>query len=270
MRITAAILARDERDDIEACVRSVAFCDEVLVLDSGSTDGTPALARAAGARVVETDWPGYVAQRNRAASLATHDWILSIDADERVDDALRRAVEALRARGEPAAAGYEVRVHTWCLGRWIDHGGWWPERHLRLFHRGRARWEGLHLHERLVADGAVERIDEGQLSHFAYRSISEHVLRMDRYTGLAARENRERGRGGGWGAMLLRPPWKFFRQYVLERGFLDGRAGFVLASLSAVYVFLKYAKTWELRRLEREAAVPPGPEQSGPGSAPRG
>jgi hypothetical protein len=159
-------------------------------------------------------------------------------------------------------------VHTHCLGRWIDHGGWWPERHLRLFHRARARWEGLHLHEHLVAEGPVERIEVGQLSHFAYRSISEHVQRMDRYTGLAARENRARGRGAGWVPMLLRPPWKFLRQYVLQRGFLDGRAGFVLAALSSVYVFLKYAKTWELRRIEREGAGGGGGGEGVPAGAP--
>ena len=140
MKISAVIIAKDEARHIVACVESVAFCDEVLVVDSGSTDATPEFARRAGARVVVTDWPGYVAQKNRAVSLAAHDWVLSLDADERVDAALKSAIEALRAGAEPDAAAYEVRRHTFYLGRWINHGGWYPEWRARLFDRRRACW----------------------------------------------------------------------------------------------------------------------------------
>jgi glycosyltransferase involved in cell wall biosynthesis len=246
MRISAVIIAKDEADGIEACVRSVAFCDEVLVVDSGSTDGTPGLARAAGARVVETDWPGYVAQKERAARLAANDWILSIDADERVDERLRAAIEALRARGEPSEAGFEVTRHTFYLGRWIDHGGWFPEWRVRLFDRRRGRWGGVDPHDHVELGGPRGRITEGEVPHFTYRSVADHLRQIDRFTTIAAREKFERGRTRTLLAMLFRPPARFLRMYVLRAGFLDGRAGFVLAVLAAYYVFLKYVKVWEL------------------------
>ncbi|MCC7139390.1 MAG: glycosyltransferase family 2 protein [Planctomycetes bacterium] len=245
MKITAAIIAKDEADHIAACVQSVAWCDEVVVLDSGSRDGTPALARAAGARVVETDWPGWVAQKNRAAAAATHDWVLSIDADERVDARLRAAIERVRAGGEPDVAAFEMTRHTFVLGRWIDHGGWYPEWRTRLFDRRRARWAGVDPHDRLEVDGPVRRLAEGELVHYTYRSISAHVAQIDRFTTVAAREKVARGRTRTLLAMLFRPPARFLRMYVLRLGFLDGRAGFVLAAMAAWYVFLKYAKVWE-------------------------
>ncbi len=245
MKISAVIIAKDEARHIVACVQSVAFCDEVLVVDSGSTDATPALARGAGARVVETDWPGYVAQKNRAASLAANDWVLSLDADERVDAPLAQAIEALRRGSEPSAAAFEVRRHTYYLGRWIDHGGWYPEWRARLFDRRRATWGGVDPHDRVEANGPVERIASGDLEHRTYGSIAEHVNQINRFTTIAAREKLARGRRSSLFAMLFHPVWCFFRMYVLRAGFLDGRAGFVIARLSAHYVFLKYAKVWE-------------------------
>jgi glycosyltransferase involved in cell wall biosynthesis len=256
VKVSACIIARDEARHIAACVESVRFLDEVVVLDSGSRDGTPDLARAAGARVVETDWPGFVAQKNRAAREAAHDWVLSLDADERVDEGLRAAIERLRAGGEPSEAAFEVRRHAFVLGRWIDHGGWWPEWRARLFDRRRARWGGVDPHDRLEADGKVGRIVEGEIRHYTYGSISEHLAQIDRFTTIAARERVARGRPGGLLSMLFRPPARFLKMYVLRAGFLDGRAGFVLAVLGAYYVFLKYAKTWEATRVRREEPAP--------------
>jgi glycosyltransferase involved in cell wall biosynthesis len=256
VKLSAVIIAKDEARHIVACVRSVAFCDEVLVVDSGSTDGTPDLARGAGARVVVTDWPGYVAQKNRAASLAAHDWVLSLDADERVDAPLGAAIEALRAGPEPAAAAIEVRRHTYYLGRWIDHGGWYPEWRARLFDRRRTRWGGVEPHDRVEVEGRVERLAVGNIEHYTYRSIAEHVAQIDRFTTIAAREKLAAGRRASLLRMLIHPPWCFFKMYVLRRGFLDGRAGFVIARLSAHYVFLKYAKVWEGAGYGR--GTPPG------------
>ena len=256
MKVTAAIIAKDEADGIAACVASASFCDEVLVLDSGSTDGTREAARAAGARVVETDWPGYVAQKQRAAAKAANDWVLSLDADERVDDRLRSAIERIRAAGEPPEAGFEVTRHVFYLGRWIDHGGWFPEWRVRLFDRRRARWEGIDPHDHVALRGPRGRIAEGELQHFTYRSISEHLAQIDRFTTIAAREKVARGKRGSLLAMLFRPPARFLKMYFLRLGFLDGRAGFVLASLAAYYVFLKYAKVWELSGYGRGSPPP--------------
>lgn len=254
MKITAAIIAKDEARHIEACIRSVAFCDEVLVLDSGSSDGTPALARAAGARVVETDWPGFVAQKQRAADAATHDWVLSLDADERVDDRLRAAVERLRAGPEPTEAGFEVTRHAFYLGRWIDHGGWYPEWRVRLFHRGRARWGGVDPHDHVEPSGPVGRLADGEVEHYVYGSVADHVAQIQKFTTIAAREKVARGRTSSLVGMLLRPPARFLKMYVLRGGFLDGRAGFVLAWMAAYYVFLKYVKVWELGGYGRRPA----------------
>jgi glycosyltransferase involved in cell wall biosynthesis len=252
VKITAAIIAKDEARDIEACVKSVAFCDEVLVLDSGSTDGTQDLARRAGARVVETDWPGFVAQKNRAVSMATHDWVLSLDADERLDDRLRAAVGRLRDAGDPAdargvpIAAFEMTRHAFHLGRWINHGGWFPEWRTRLFDRRRARWGGIDPHDHVDVDGPVARLADGEIEHYAYGSLSEHVEQVNRFTSIVAREKVARGRLASLSGMVLRPPARFLKMYVLRLGFLDGRAGFVLAAMAAYYVFLKYAKVWEL------------------------
>jgi glycosyltransferase involved in cell wall biosynthesis len=248
MRVSACIIAKDEAKRIAECVKSVAFCDEVVVLDSGSTDGTQDLARAAGARVIDTDWPGFVAQKNRAAAAAAHDWVLSIDADERVDDRLRAAIERLRAGPEPDVAAYEMTRHVFTLGRWIDHGGWFPEWRVRLFDRRRATWGGTDPHDRIETSGRVARLSEGEIEHYTYDSISDHLAQIDRFTTIAAREKLAKGDRASLASMLFRPPWRSFRMYVLRLGFLDGRAGFVLAVLAGYYVFLKYAKVWESTR----------------------
>lgn len=255
--LSAVIIAKDEADRIEPCLRSVAFCDEIVVLDSGSSDDTVAICRAHGATVIETDWPGYVAQKNRALEHATHDWVLSLDADERVDDALRTAIEALRtgALQQPGTPRcYAVTRKTFHLGRWIRHGGWYPEWRARLFDKGHVRWAGVDPHDRIETDGPVVRIREGNLEHFSYRSLDDHLRQMNRFTRIAADEMYARGRRATLASVLLRPAWHFFHMYILRLGFLDGRAGFTLAKLDAWYVFLKYTKLWERVRHGGEGA----------------
>lgn len=254
-RISACIVAMDEADRIGPCLESLSFCDEIVVLDSGSSDGTPDLCRAAGARVIETDWPGWVAQKNRAVAAAEHDWILSLDADERVDADLRARIEALRAEAldeEGAPRAYEMTRKVHYLGRWIRHGGWYPEWRVRLFDRRRARWGGVDPHDRVECDAPPARIREGNLEHFTYRSMEDHFRQMIRFSGVTANEMYERGRRHSFWAMVLRPPYRFFHMYVLRLGFLDGRAGFVLARLGAYFVFMKYARLWDRVRSERE------------------
>ena len=259
MRISACIIAKDEADRIAACLESVRFLDEVVVLDSGSCDGTQDICRRLGARVIETDWPGWVAQKNRAAAAATHDWVLSLDADERVDAGLKADLERLRsAPGEGPAdtAGFQVcrRVHA--LGRWIRHGGWYPEWRVRLFDRRKGRWGGMDPHDRFETQGRVERLRSGHLEHHTWRSLEDWVARLNRYSSTAAAGMFAAGRRAGFAAVVLRPAFRFLRMYVLRLGFLDGWAGFQLARLEAFGVFLKYAKLRELAA--RAPTAPPG------------
>jgi glycosyltransferase involved in cell wall biosynthesis len=251
MRISACVIAKDEADRIGPCLDSLAFCDEVLVLDSGSRDGTPDLCRGRGARVVETDWPGWVAQKNRAASLASHDWVLSLDADERLDEDLRRRLEEVRSGREPGADGpvaYEMRRRLFYMGRWLKHGGLYPEWRARLFDRRRARWGGGDPHDRIETDGPVERIRDGHIDHHSYRSLSDHLAKLDRFSTAAAEEMARRGKRCSLFSLLWRPRLHFLKSYLLRLGFLDGRPGLVFAQLSSAYTLAKYAKLWEMTR----------------------
>jgi glycosyltransferase involved in cell wall biosynthesis len=245
--LAVCVVTRDEEDRIGDCLASVAFADEILVVDSGSTDRTVGIARERGARVIVRDWPGYAAQKNFAQGQVAAAWVLSVDADERVTPELARQIRALIAAAPDGVAGASVPRRTWYLGRWIRHGGWYPDRKVRLARRGRGRWEGEHIHERLAVDGAVRALD-GDLLHFTYRGISDHLLTIDRFTTEAARAMAARGARGAAVGMLVQPPLKFLKMYLLKAGFLDGLPGFVVAVLGSYYVFLKYAKLRELRR----------------------
>ncbi len=253
--VSVTIITRDEAVNIEACVASVAWAAEVLVVDSGSADDTAARARAAGARVLVRDWPGYAAQKNFAAAEAAHDWILSIDADERVTPQLAAEIQARLAGGGPAC-GYRIPRVTWHLGRWIRTTDWYPDYQLRLYDRQRARWRPRRVHESVQADGPVERLSS-DLQHFAYRDVGHHHQTMDRYTTLAATELFEQGRRAGVWHLTLHPWAAFVRNYVLRRGVLDGVPGFVISCMNAYYVFLKFAKLWA--RQHAAAARPDGP-----------
>jgi len=250
--LAACIIAFNEEDRIGGCLDSVAWADEIIVVDSGSTDRTAAIAREKGARVIVRDWPGYVAQKNFALGQAAADWALSVDADERVTAELAAAIRGLLAAPGEGVAGASVPRRTWYLDRWIRHGGWYPDRRVRLVRRGRGRWEGGHVHECLVAEGAVRAL-EGDLLHLTYRGLADQLRTIDRYTTEAARGLAERGARGALGGMIVNPPLKFLKMYLLKAGFLDGLPGFISAVMGGYYVFLKYAKLWELRRRERDA-----------------
>lgn len=233
--LSVVIVARDEADRIGDAIRSVAFADEVLVLDSGSTDGTVAIAEGLGARVLRTDWPGFVAQKNRGLAEARGDWVLSLDADERVSPALAAELPVALAG---SSAGWTVpRLNLW-LGHPLRHGHWYPDRRLRLVRRDRARWVGADPHDRLEVDGPVGVL-RGDVVHLPYRSLGDHLARIDRYTKIDARD-------GGWADVLVRPAWHFWSGYVFRAGFLDGLPGLYVALLGALYVALK----WGRRRVE--------------------
>jgi glycosyltransferase involved in cell wall biosynthesis len=244
-KLSVTVITKNEASDIEAALQSVAWADEIVVVDSGSADDTVALARRHTDRVVLRDWPGYPAQKNHAASIASHDWILSLDADERVTPELAREIQALMA-ANPADAGYRIPRVTWHLGRWIRTTDWYPDHQLRLYDRRIARWTGRHVHESVAADGRVGVL-RGELQHFAYRDISDHLETIDRYTTFAARQMQEDGRRAGWLELAGHPPLAFLRNYLAHGGIRDGIPGLIISGLNAYYVFLKFAKLWELQ-----------------------
>ena len=249
--LSCCIIAMDEEDRIEACLASVAFCDEILVVDSHSTDRTRELAQARGARVIERDWPGHVAQKEFAVRAATHEWVLCVDADERISPGLRSEIEALRARGFPGHAGWRFPRLVNYLGTWVRHGTWYPDLQLRLFDRRRGRWGGHDPHDRVeLAPGASAGRLAGDLEHHPYRSFADHLHTIDQYTTIMARGMFARGRRTNLADLCLRPWVRFARFYFLERGFLLGWKGLVLASLAAHYVRLKYMKLLLLSRGE--------------------
>jgi len=247
--VSVCVITKDEEGNLPGCLASVKWADEVVVVDSRSADRTREIAAAAGARVIERDFPGHIEQKNFAVGEARHDWVLCLDADERLSPELAASVQAaLEGEGGPGGpAGYECARLTFHCGHPIRHGGWYPDRKLRLFDRRRGKWGGRNPHDRVEVEGAVARL-AGDLLHFSYRSLSDHLRQIDFFTTIAAREKRARGERSSLLRMALRPTWKFFRMYLFKAGFLDGVQGFVVAALGCHYVFLKYAKLRELER----------------------
>jgi len=242
--VSATIITFNEAANIQAALESVSWADEIIVVDSESTDDTAAIARRYTDHVIVRPWPGYIDQKNFAADQARHDWIFSLDADERVTPALAGEMTALMAGGA-TAAGYRVPRVTFHLGRWLRSTDWYPDYQLRLYDRRRGRWSGRYVHESVKADGAVQDL-RGELQHFAYRDLAHHIQTMDRYTALAARQMFEEGRRAGLFDLMVHPPAAFFRNYILRGGFKDGVPGLIVSAMNARYVGLKFAKLWEL------------------------
>jgi glycosyltransferase involved in cell wall biosynthesis len=243
MKISAAIVALNEERNIERAIRSLVSCaDEIVVVDSGSSDRTREIAISLGARVVEEPWRGYAAQKNFAASCAANDWILSIDADEELTPALAAEIAALKHQA-PAFDAWTMPRLARYLGRWIRHSGWYPDRKVRLYRRDRAQWQGEYVHEsvRVSGAGTVGRL-KNDLLHFTCDSLAQHVDTLDRYTSLAAKALVASKKPVPFRHLVLDPPWTFLRSYVIQRGFLDGTQGFVIAGMAGFYTFMKYAK----------------------------
>jgi glycosyltransferase involved in cell wall biosynthesis len=240
MKITATIITLNEERNIVRTIESLRCCDEILIVDSGSTDRTTELATNLGARIVEANWRGYSGQKNWAAEQACNDWILSLDADEALSEALEAEIWNLKKSG-PRYDGYTMPRLARYLGRWILHSGWYPDRKIRLYDRRKAKWVGDFVHEIVHVDGRVGHL-ESNILHFTCESLAEHVKTMDRYTTLAAQELAGRRIAVPLTRLIWAPPWTFVRTYLVQLGFLDGLEGLVIAYMAAFYTFLKYAK----------------------------
>ena len=244
-RVSCTIICFDEEETIRDALESVAWCDEIVVVDSFSRDRTVAICREYTDRIYQRPWPGFVEQKAFALEQARHPWVLNLDADERVSAELREEIETVLR--QPRADGYYVPRLVRYLGRWWWRGGWYPDYRLRLFRRARAVWGGVDPHEKVIVHGRTARL-RGPLLHFTYRDIHDHVATINGFTGVAARELLLRGRDTRVSDLLGRPLWRFVRFYLLRRGFLEGRAGLFVAQSAAFYVFLRWAKLWEARR----------------------
>jgi glycosyltransferase involved in cell wall biosynthesis len=247
--LSVTIITLDEAAHVAAAIASASWADEVIVVDCGSTDGTVALARAAGARVETRAWTGWVDQKNFAASLAANDWIFSLDADERITPELALEIRTLLA-AEPTHHGYRIPRVTFHLNRWIRTTDFYPDFQTRLYDRRAARWRGQYVHESVAVDGPPGQLTQ-EMQHYSYADLSDHLDRINRYSTLAARQMHDAGRRARAADLLLHPPAAFARNYILRRGFMDGGAGLVLSAVNAYSVFLKFAKLWELERGKR-------------------
>ena len=245
--ITATVITKDEAGAIADALTSLSWCDEIIVVDAESTDETVAIARRFTDRVYVRPWNGYVDQKNHAASLASHDWIFSLDADERVTPELSSEIRGLLTAG-PREAGYRIPRVSFYLGRWMRTTDMYPDYQLRLYDRRRGRWDGVHVHESVKVEGGPVGYLKSELQHYPYRDLSEHLIRMDRYTTLAARQMFEKGKRATRVELLFHPPAAFLRNYLLKGGFRDGKAGLIVSLVNSYYVMLKFAKLWELQR----------------------
>ena len=243
--VSAIVVCFNEERNIGDCLESLRWCDEIVVVDAFSTDGTVEICRRYTDRVIQREWTGYRDQKAFAHSQATKEWVLLVDSDERVTPELKEEIRQALTQNASYYAGYAVPRLVYYLRRWWWRGGWYPDYDIRLFKRERATWGGMDPHEKIFVDGKTRRL-RYPLHHFSYRNIEDHIQRINRFTSISSRELANEQKRWRLGDALLRPAFRFFQSYVLKRGFLEGFAGFYVAVTAAVYVFLKYAKLWEL------------------------
>ena len=255
VRLSGVVVAQDEEALLPGCLASLAFCDELIVIDGGSRDRTRALAQAGGARVIDRPYDDSSKQHEFGREQARGSWILTLDADERCSPELAKAARAI-ADGSPEAGGpvaYAIPFKNHFRGVWLRHGGLWPDRHLRLFRRDRCRYDaGRTVHERLVLHGVAGRL-EATVHHHTWGSLAHALRKSERYGERVAVELHARGQTATSWDVVARPLWRFFRGYLLRGGFLDGAAGAVVAAARAWEAYVRYARLWELGRFPEAA-----------------
>lgn len=246
-KVSAVLITLNAQAHLRECLTGLTWCDEIVVLDSGSTDATAAICREFGARVeVSPDWPGFGPQKNRALALASGDWVFSVDADEVCTPELRAEIEAV-VRSPGTTVAFEMPRRSSFCGHWMRHGGWWPDRVTRLFRRGTARFADVVVHEHLVVGGAVARLRE-PLLHYTYDTLEQALEKMNRYSTLGARQAFDGGQRATPLTAVLHGSWAFLRTYAIRLGWLDGHAGLMLAYYNAQTTYYRYLKLWLLGR----------------------
>ncbi len=256
MKISAVIITFNEEERLPAALQSLeGIASEIIVVDSHSTDDTVKIARNFGCRVFIRDWTNYADQKNFGQSQASFPWILSLDADERLSPELREEIISLLPT-EPECAGFSMPRRVFYLGRWIRHGGWYPDRRVRLFRRDRAFWEGEYVHEKLVVNGEIKKL-KGDILHFTYRHITDHMRRINLFSELGAKKLYVQRKKCHWYHLIFLPIFRFIRNYIFLGGFLDGFPGLVIAGLSSYAIFARYAKLKEI--WIRGEKIEPGP-----------
>jgi Glycosyl transferase family 2 len=244
-KLSVTIITKNEAKHIRACIESCRFADEILVVDSGSDDDTVAIAQSLGARVVQQNWLGYGAQKHFAVETAAHDWVLCLDADERVDMTLANEIES--ALASPQSFAYELPMQQRFMNRMLNHGDGFPLWKLRLFHRKHAQWSNDPIHESVNANEKPARL-RGKLLHLPELSLHDWIVKQNHYTTLQAEHLFARGKTASIVSLTASPLWRFAKYYVFQLGFLDGVPGLVHAALNAAFVFSKYAKLWSLQQ----------------------
>ena len=246
-KLSVVTIAFNEERNIVDCLNSVRWADELIVVDSGSVDLTVDLAKQFPAKVMQMEWRGYGATKNEALQHASGDWVLWLDADERVTPELAKEIQQIVKENTSKVAGYTVARRAFFLGKWIKHCGWYPSRVTRLFRRQLGKFSETKVHEQLVLEGSTGQL-RNDLLHYTDPDLHHYYQKFNRYTSLAAEDLRAAGKRFSWFDLVVRPPFVFFKMFILRLGFLDGIHGFILSVASMSYVFVKYAKLWELKK----------------------
>ena len=252
MKISAVIICFNEEKKIARCLESVAWADEIVVLDSFSNDSTLKICSKYTDKVYQHEFEGHIEQKNRALDLCKFDWVFSIDADEVVSEELKNSILKLKELDQTKDIhGFFVNRKIYYLGKWIEHTNWYPDFKLRLFKRSKAKWGGINPHDTIILDGAAEKL-QGDLFHYSYDDVSAHLQTIDKFTSIMAREYYANGKKASIWNITLRPIFGFFKSYILKKGFLEGKRGWMIALLDGYYVLLKFLKIYEIQVNEKK------------------
>ena len=243
-KISAIVVCYNEEDNIEQCLKSLSWAEEIIVVDSFSTDRTVELCKKYTKRLYQREWPGFIQQKSYAVSLAQYEWVFSLDFDEVVTEKLRDEILTKLSTDKDEVNGYYVKRHSFYLGRWINHGGWYPDYKLRLFKKSEVVCGGENPHDKYFVNGKTARFG-GEIEHYTYRNISDQLSTIDRFSEISADGLYRKGSRFALVKMFFKPPVKLFETYVYKLGFLDGLAGLIISVLTSYYIFVKYAKLWE-------------------------